>query len=78
VGDWVGVDEAGHILDILPRRTYLTRTSVGRAALEQPICANIDEVLIVEPVVPAASRGSIERFVALAHASGARPWLVLT
>ncbi|MGJ9653142.1 ribosome small subunit-dependent GTPase A [Actinotignum sp. GS-2025c] len=78
VGDWVGVDDAGHILDILPRRTYLTRPSVGRAALEQPICANIDVVLIVEPVVPAASRGRIERFVALAHASGARPWLVLT
>ncbi|MDE1535744.1 ribosome small subunit-dependent GTPase A [Actinotignum sp. GS-2025c] len=78
VGDWVGVDDAGHILDILPRRTYLTRPSVGRAALEQPICANIDVVLIVEPAVPAASRGRIERFVALAHASGARPWLVLT
>lgn len=93
VGDWValeGIDDSeslddpdragdrAHIVAILPRRTYLTRPAVGRAALEQHICANIDVVLIVEPVLPAPSRGRIERFIALAHSSGARPWLVLT
>lgn len=93
VGDWVALDGTddsesvddsdrtgvrAFIVAILPRRTYLTRPAVGRAALEQPICANIDVVLIVEPALPAPSRGRIERFIALALSSGARPWLVLT
>ncbi|MBD3689030.1 ribosome small subunit-dependent GTPase A [Nanchangia anserum] len=78
VGDWAGLDAEGAIATVLPRVTYLERAGVSRSSLMQPIAANIDALVIVEPLRPSPSIGRIERFVALAHAAGISPWLVLT
>ena len=81
VGDWVltqpipgtGSDSqpAEHKpLAILPRRSYLTRPSATRESADQPVAANVDMLCIVEPCFPEPSIGRIERYTALAHASG--------
>ena len=89
VGDWVlaqpipgtGNDSqpAEHKpLAILPRRSYLTRPSATRESSDQPVAANVDMLCIVEPCFPEPSIGRIERYTALAHASGVQVALILT
>ncbi|WP_315551308.1 ribosome small subunit-dependent GTPase A [Rothia mucilaginosa] len=89
VGDWVltqpipgtGSDSqpAEHKpLAILPRRSYLTRPSATRESADQPVAANVDMLCIVEPCFPEPSIGRIERYTALAHASGVQVALILT
>lgn len=89
VGDWVltqpipGTGGAAHPaehkpLAILPRRSYLTRPSATRKSADQPVAANVDMLCIVEPCFPEPSIGRIERYTALAHASGVQVALILT
>ena len=89
VGDWVltqpipGTGGAAHpaehkFLAILPRRSYLTRPSATRESSDQPVAANVDMLCIVEPCFPEPSIGRIERYTALAHASGVQVALILT
>ncbi|WP_311469547.1 ribosome small subunit-dependent GTPase A [uncultured Rothia sp.] len=89
VGDWVlaqpipgtggDTQPAEHkTLAILPRRSYLTRPSATRESADQPVAANVDILCIVEPCFPEPSIGRIERYTALAHASGVQVALILT
>ena len=89
VGDWVlaqpipGTGGETHPaehkpLAILPRRSYLTRPSATRESVDQPVAANVDMLCIVEPCFPEPSIGRIERYTALAHASGVQVALILT
>ena len=89
VGDWVltqpipgtgsNSQPAEHKpLAILPRRSYLTRPSATRESADQPVAANVDMLCIVEPCFPEPSIGRIERYTALAHASGVQVALILT
>lgn len=89
VGDWVlaqpipgtgdDTQPAEHkTLAILPRRSYLTRPSATRESADQPVAANVDMLCIVEPCFPEPSIGRIERYTALAHASGVQVALILT
>lgn len=89
VGDWVltqpipgtggAAQPAEHKpLAILPRRSYLTRPSATRESADQPVAANVDILCIVEPCFPEPSIGRIERYTALAHASGVQVALILT
>ena len=89
VGDWVltqpipGTGGAAHPaehkpLAILPRRSYLTRPSATRESADQPVAANVDILCIAEPCFPEPSIGRIERYTALAHASGVQVALILT
>lgn len=89
VGDWVlaqpisgtGSDSQPaeyKPLAILPRRSYLTRPSATRESADQPVAANVDMLCIVEPCFPEPSIGRIERYTALAHASGVQVALILT
>ena len=89
VGDWVltqpipgtgdDTQPAEHKpLAILPRRSYLTRPSATRESADQPVAANVDMLCVVEPCFPEPSIGRIERYTALAHASGAQVALILT
>lgn len=89
VGDWVlaqpipGTGGETHPaehkpLAILPRRSYLTRPSATRESTDQPVAANVDMLCIVEPCFPEPSIGRIERYTALAHASGVQVALILT
>ena len=89
VGDWVltqpipgtgdDTQPAEHKpLAILPRRSYLTRPSATRESADQPVAANVDMLCVVEPCFPEPSIGRVERYTALAHASGVQVALILT
>lgn len=89
VGDWVltqpipgtgsNSQPSEHkTLAILPRRSYLTRPSATRESADQPVAANVDMLCVVEPCFPEPSIGRIERYTALAHASGVQVALILT
>jgi len=88
VGDWVAVrpGPAPRVRRILPRRTAVVRGGVGRDlrsgmsgdSSRQVLAANVDVVYIVEPAAPDADPGRIERLLALAWESGARPVVLIT
>jgi ribosome biogenesis GTPase len=77
VGDWVHVVD-GHVRNVVPRRSALVRSSADRTSREQVLAANIDDVVVVEPLVPRTSMRRIERLLVLAWSSGARPVVVLS
>jgi ribosome biogenesis GTPase len=82
VGDFVVLlhqPEAGAsvIVDILPQKTYFTRGVPGREGTDQVIAANIDTVFIVTAAGHDLNARRIERYLAIAHASGARPVVVI-
>ncbi len=64
--------------DVLPRRTALVRQSSGSRVESQALAANIDTVMVVIPLDRPILRRQVERFLALAWDSGARPVLILT
>ncbi len=82
VGDWVGLDAAGAIAEVLPRRTAISRRAAHEPASgvsrEQVIAANIDVVLVVAALGQELDTRLLERYLALALESGARPVVVLT
>ncbi|KDE56052.1 ribosome small subunit-dependent GTPase A [Methanoculleus sp. MH98A] len=82
VGDFVVLlhqPEAGTsmIVDILPQKTRFARGSTGRGGIDQVIAANIDTVFIVTAAGHDLNARRIERFLAIAHASGACPVIVI-
>jgi ribosome biogenesis GTPase len=68
---------ASAIVDILPQKSRFTRGSAGGEGTDQVIAANIDTVFIVTAAGPDLNARRIERYLALAHASGARPVVVV-
>jgi ribosome biogenesis GTPase len=82
VGDWVAVrtwpDRRSTVEAVLPRRTQVVRASADRASRGQVLAANLDIAAVVEPLDPAPDLGRIERLLALACESGARPLVLLT
>jgi ribosome biogenesis GTPase len=82
-GDWVAVSaNAGNgtatIHAILPRRTAFVRRAADSVQTLQVIAANIDVVFIVTSMNADLNPRRLERFLAAAWQSGARPVLVLT
>jgi ribosome biogenesis GTPase len=82
VGDWVALDPAGTIAAVLPRRTTISRRAAHEPASgvsrEQVIAANVDAALVVHALGQELDRLLLERYLALAVESGARPVVVLT
>ncbi|PZA19571.1 ribosome small subunit-dependent GTPase A, partial [Modestobacter versicolor] len=77
VGDWVAV--RGELaVRLLPRRTAFVRTAAGRGSAPQVVAANVDLVLVVDSLVGDARLRRVERYLAVAWASGATPVVVLT
>ncbi len=81
-GDWVIVrawpDERLTAEVVLPRRTAIIRAAAGVEPRAQVLAANLDTVAVVEPMDPSPDLARIERLLALAYQSGARPVVVLT
>lgn len=77
VGDWVAV-RGDLAVRVLPRRTAFVRTAAGRGSEPQVVAANVDLVLVVDALVGAARLRRVERYLAVAWASGATPVVVLT
>ncbi len=82
VGDWVAAATRpggrAAIVEILPRRTALVRKAAGRAVEAQVLAANVDVVLVVAGLDLPLNRRRLERTLALAWESGARPAVVLS
>ena len=82
VGDFVVLlhqPEAGAttIVDILPRKTVFTRGVAGNEGTDQVIAANITTVFIVTAAGPDLNARRLERYLAVVHASGASPVIVI-
>ena len=81
-GDWVVLcawpDHRTTIEAVLPRRTLIVRATAGGQSHGQLLAANVDHAAVVEPLDPEPNPGRIERLLALAWASGAKPVLILT
>ncbi|MEU4830849.1 ribosome small subunit-dependent GTPase A [Streptosporangium sp. NPDC023615] len=93
VGDWAGIRRLAEgrfeLEALLPRRTAFVRGGVSRVSRGglsgdsqgQVLAANVDVVFVAEPALHAtdtADLGRIERLLALAWESGARPVVLIT
>jgi ribosome biogenesis GTPase len=83
VGDWVGLslnleERTATIHAVLPRRTAFIRRAADSARRPQVIAANIDVAFIVTSLNADLNPRRIERYLAAAWQSGARPVVVLT
>ncbi len=76
-GDWVAVDDLMAVA-VLPRRSVLLRRSAGVAATAQAVAANVDTVFIAVPLGLPVGVRRLERSLAIAWSSGARPVVLLT
>jgi ribosome biogenesis GTPase len=81
-GDWVLVrtwpDDRVTIEAVLPRRTAIVRRTADKDSSGQVVAANLDVAAVVEPLHPAPDVGRVERLLALAWESGARPLVLFT
>ncbi|MCU1314055.1 MAG: ribosome small subunit-dependent GTPase [Acidobacteriaceae bacterium] len=77
VGDWVVLREASVIIDVLPRRTKLSRKEPGKRLREQVLAANMDLLFVVTALDRDYNPRRLERYLVLAYESGARPVIVL-
>jgi ribosome biogenesis GTPase len=84
VGDWVALalneaDGAATIHFVLPRRTaFVRRAAIDSSQGLQVIAANIDVAFVVTSLNADLNARRIERYLAAAWQSGARPVVVLT
>lgn len=62
---------------LLPRRTAITRAEASRRSRGQVLAANVDLAAVVVALHPEPNLGRVERLLALAWESGARPVVVL-
>jgi ribosome biogenesis GTPase len=82
VGDWVlaavrSAEGTATIHRVLARRSCFSRAAAGRSMGVQIVAANVDTVLIVTSCNLDFNPRRIERYLALAWESGARPIVVL-
>ncbi len=86
VGDWVVVEdrpgrpagEAVQVLDVVERKSKLSRKAAGRDAVEQVVGANIDLAFLVTSIDTDLNARRIERYRAVCEDGGVRPVIVLT
>jgi ribosome biogenesis GTPase len=83
VGDWVGVrlvagEASGTIETVLPRRSWFSRKAAGELTEEQVVASNIDTVFIVMGLDGDYNPRRLERYLLLAHESGAAPVVLLS
>lgn len=82
VGDWVAVrpvpgEAAGTIEAVLPRRSRFSRKVAGELTEEQIVAANIDTVFLVMGLDGDYNPRRLERYLLVAHESGAAPVVLL-
>ncbi|HOW16058.1 ribosome small subunit-dependent GTPase A, partial [Methanosarcina sp.] len=65
------------IVNLLPRRTCLSRGAAGDGGGEQVIAANLDTIFIVTSVGKDLNLRRLERYLAIVYSSGANPVILL-
>ncbi|MGZ6068506.1 MAG: ribosome small subunit-dependent GTPase A [Polyangiales bacterium] len=83
VGDWVLVeDRPGQdglpVVEVVPRRSKLSRKAAGLEAVEQVVGANVDVAFLVTSIDSDLSPRRLERYRAICEEGGVRPVVVLT
>lgn len=83
VGDWVVInvlpsEKKGIIHEVLPRKTTFSRKVVGKKTDAQIIATNIDYIFIVMSLDQNYNLRRLERYLVLAHQSGAEPVIILS
>lgn len=83
VGDWVAAaarpaEHAATIHALLPRRTAFVRKAADTVAAPQVVAANVDVALLVASMNADFNVRRLERYLATAWQSGARPVVALT
>ena len=83
VGDWVAIDgspadDGATIHARLPRRTAFSRLAAGRRTETQVVAANVDVVFVAMGLDGDFNLRRLERYLAVAWASGASPVVLLT
>jgi len=81
VGDWVAITGSGRdavIHAVVERRTAFRRKVAGPASQEQVLAANVDVALVVAGLDAAPNLRRVERTLAMALSSGARPVVLLS
>jgi ribosome biogenesis GTPase / thiamine phosphate phosphatase len=83
VGDWVVLrkppdEDRGAIVAVLPRRSRFSRRMAGNVTDEQVVAANVDVVFVVMSLDHDYSIRRLERYLLMAHESGATPVVLLT
>ena len=83
VGDWVALavrpeERAATIHAVLPRQTAFVRKAADSVASEQVVAANVDVAFLVASMNADFNARRLERYLATAWQSGARPVVVLT
>ncbi|MCA3545251.1 MAG: ribosome small subunit-dependent GTPase A [Rhodobacter sp.] len=77
VGDWALTD--GKVLHrLLDRQSLLTRRAAGKGVDRQLIAANLDRLAIVTSCNGEFNLARLDRYLALAHAGGIAPVIILT
>jgi ribosome biogenesis GTPase / thiamine phosphate phosphatase len=77
-GDWVQLDQSGQrIAAIRPRHGRIVRKEAGARAVEQVLAANVDVAFIVTGLDGDFNLRRLERYLAMAWESGARPCVLL-
>ncbi|KRF01936.1 GTPase RsgA [Frateuria sp. Soil773] len=80
VGDFVELEEGKppHIVQVLPRRSVLSRAAAGERYERQLIATNIDYVLVLTGLDGDFNPARIERYLSLIEDSGAQPVVLLS
>ncbi|TMD33074.1 MAG: GTPase RsgA [Chloroflexi bacterium] len=83
VGDWVAIDgdtsaNSATIHAVLPRRTAFSRLAAGLRTEAQVVAANVDVVFVAMGLDGDFNLRRLERYLAVAWGSGARPVVLLT
>ncbi|GGP90841.1 ribosome small subunit-dependent GTPase A [Streptosporangium pseudovulgare] len=79
-GDWAALrpGPAPELVALLPRSSAIVRSSASRSSHGQVLAANVDTVAVVVSLAVPQDPARLERLLALAWDSGARPLIVLT
>jgi ribosome biogenesis GTPase / thiamine phosphate phosphatase len=83
VGDWIALrtrpgHDKGVIVGVLPRRSAFSRRMAGAVTDAQIVAANVDVVFLVMGLDRDFNVRRLERYLLLAHDSGAEPVVLLT
>lgn len=78
VGDWVLLDDNAQFVRALNRLSVFSRKAAGTKVDEQLIAANINTIFVTMALNNDFSLNRVERYLALAKAAGAEPFVVLT
>ena len=82
-GDWVAIEPDAQgglaiIHAVLPRVSVFTRRAAGPSGGVQVVAANVDTVFVAASLNADLNPRRLERYLAMAHESGAQPVVVLT